>query len=229
MKKHTASLLLLLTAFVFLFQACSDDETYADKRKRENKQISSFLSTGVQVKSTDSDEYLLNIPGNIKVISEGDFEKNGFTTNVDNNEYVLFENKGVYMQIVEKGTGNPIASGDTKQVLARFTEFNIAADSIQASNQNNDYETIPDRFVLTNTSGTFSGTFTSGAMYTTYSSAAVPAGWLIPFTYINLGRIVDENSKLAKVRLIVPSTQGHANASSNVYPCFYEITFEEGR
>ena len=229
MKKHTASLLLLLTAFVFLFQACSDDETYADKRKRENKQISSFLSTGVQVKSTDSDEYLLYIPGNIKVISEGDFEKNGFTTNVDNNEYVLFENKGVYMQIVEKGTGKPIASGDTKQVLARFTEFNIAADSIQASNQNNDYETIPDRFVLTNTSGTFSGTFTSGAMYTTYSSAAVPAGWLIPFTYINLGRIVDENSKLAKVRLIVPSTQGHANASSNVYPCFYEITFEEGR
>ncbi len=229
MKKHTASLLLLLTAFVFLFQACSDDETYADKRKRENKQISSFLSTGVQVKSTDSDEYLLNIPGNIKVISEGDFEKNGFTTNVDNNEYVLFENKGVYMQIVEKGTGKPIASGDTKQVLARFTEFNIAADSIQASNQNNDYETIPDKFVLTNTSGTFSGTFTSGAMYTTYSSAAVPAGWLIPFTYINLGRIEDENSKLAKVRLIVPSTQGHANASSNVYPCFYEITFEEGR
>ncbi len=229
MKKHTCSLLLLLTAFVFLFQACSDDETYADKRKRENKQISSFLSSGVQVKSSDSDEYLFNIPGNIKVISEGDFARAGDSTSVEKNEYVYFDRTGVYMQIVEKGTGKRIASGETKQVLARFTEFNIAADSIQASNQNNDYETIPDKFVLSNTSGTFSATFTSGAMYTTYSSAAVPAGWLIPFTYINLGRIENENSKLAKVRLIVPSTQGHANASSNVYPCFYEITFEAGR
>ena len=34
---------------------------------------------------------------------------------------------------------------------------------------------------------------------------------------------------LAHVRLIVPGSQGQANASANVYPCFYDITYQRGR
>lgn len=75
--KHKLNIaLLLMFALASVFQSCNDDETYADKRKRENKQIAGFIQTGAQVKSADDeDEYLLNIPGNIKVISESDFYK----------------------------------------------------------------------------------------------------------------------------------------------------------
>ena len=66
-------------------------------------------------------------------------------------------------------------------------------------------------------------------MYRIYQSASVPAGWLVPLTYINLGRPINEGDEIAKVRLIVPHTQGQAYASQNVYPCLYDITYERGR
>ena len=66
-------------------------------------------------------------------------------------------------------------------------------------------------------------------MYNTYSSAAVPSGWLVPMAYINLGRPASEDDEIAKVKLIVPHTQGQSNASQNVYPCMYELTYERGR
>ena len=79
-----------------------------------------------------------------------------------------------------------------------------------------------------NTSGTFKGTFSKQfcIMYTTYSSAAVPSGWLVPFTYINLGRYDSADAELAKVKLIVPHSQGQSAAAQSVYPCLYEITYE---
>jgi len=51
----------------------------------------------------------------------------------------------------------------------------------------------------------------------------------VPLTYINLGRPINEGDEIAKVRLIVPHTQGQAYASQNVYPCLYDITYERGR
>ena len=57
------------------------------------------------------------------------------------------------------------------------------------------------------------------------SSTSVPAGWLVPLNYINVGRPENENDEIAKVRLIVPHSQGTVDASSSVYPCFYEITY----
>ena len=56
----------------------------------------------------------------------------------------------------------------------------------------------------------------------------VPAGWLVPFTYINLGRLDSPTATLAHVRLIVPASQGQASAAANVYPCFYEIKYQRG-
>lgn len=227
--RQLTKLFLLLPLLVFCFTACNDDETYADKRKRENKQISAFLTSGVQIQATDASTYLLNIPGNIKVISEDQFYAQDSTTNVADNEYVRFDRTGVYMQIVEKGTGKALADGETAKLITRYTEYNIASDSIQTSNRTISAEMLPDMLVCTNTLGTFSATFTQGQMRTTYNSAAVPAGWLIPLTYIKPGRLESATSKLPHVRLIVPSTQGQVNASANVYPCFYEITYQRGR
>ena len=65
-------------------------------------------------------------------------------------------------------------------------------------------------------------------MYMAYGSASVPAGWLVPLSYIRLGRLVEEGDELAKVRLIVPHDQGHSYASQGVYACFYELTYQRG-
>lgn len=229
MKQKILFLAMLLVGFASILTSCDDDETYADKRKRENQQIQAFLKNGAQVKDTDSGEYLLNIPGSIKVISEDDFYANDSTTNVDNNEYVLFKSSGIYMQIVEKGSGSKLANGESAKVIARYTEYNIAADSILTTNRLTSYEMQPDEMTISNSLGVFTASFTSGVMKSTYSTSAVPNGWLTPFTYINLGRLNSADAKLAHVRLIVPSAQGQTDASSNIYACFYDITFQRGR
>lgn len=223
MKRNLLFLPLLLLTFCTLFQACDDDETYADKRKRESKQIKAFIKSGVQVKDDESGEYLLNVPGDIKVISESEFYQNDSTTDVSKNEYVYFSNTGVYMQILQKGKGKRMEDGDSERILTRYTEFNISTDSIQSTSS----EMEPDVMTCTNTLGTFSASFVQGMMFNLYNSAAVPSGWLVPLSYINLSR--DDDGTLAHVRLIVPSSQGQANASANVYPCFYEITYQRGR
>ena len=67
--KHKLNIaLLLMFALAPVFQSCNDDETYADKRKRENKQIAGFIQTGAQVKSADDeDEYPGQYKGDIGV------------------------------------------------------------------------------------------------------------------------------------------------------------------
>ena len=145
---------------------------------------------------------------------------------------MVFGNSGVYMQIRREGVGNRLEPGQSKQVIARYTEFNILRDSLQSSNETLYYNTTPDIIDISNTYGTFTASFNiddgGGAMYRTYGSTSVPAGWLIPFTYIRLGRQVSDE-QIAKVRLIIPHSQGQSDASSNVYPCFYEISFQEMR
>jgi hypothetical protein len=69
----------------------------------------------------------------------------------------------------------------------------------------------------------------SSVMYRTYSSASVPAGWLVPLTYIKLGRPSTAEEDVALVKLIVPHTQGQSNAASSVYPCLYELSYQRGR
>lgn len=222
---------LLLVALAAVCPSCDDDETYADMRKREDRQIKAFLSSGVQVKDNDSGEYLLDIPGNIKVISESEFYRNDSTTDVSKNEYVYFDQKKVYMQIVDKGTGSKLADGETMRIITRHVEYNISTDTIQTINFPSYYELNYDVMSCTNTLGLFSATFTrdQGVMYQTYNSPAVPSGWLVPLTFINIGRLDAPDARLARVRLIVPSSQGQANASANVYPCFYEIIYSKGR
>ena len=140
------------------------------------------------------------------------------------------QNSGVYMQIVREGHGSPIENGETTTVLCRFTERNLLTDSIQLSNEVLAFASIPEKMSVTNTNGTFSASFdqTSSLMYTYYRSTSVPSGWLVPFSYINLSRHTADDA-IAKVKLIVPSTQGHQYASSGVYPCYYSITYERGR
>lgn len=63
-------------------------------------------------------------------------------------------------------------------------------------------------------------------MYQFHGSASVPAGWLVPLNYISVGYPEEDNDEIAKVSLIVPHSQGTADASSSVTPYFYEITYQ---
>lgn len=199
--------------------SCDDTETYAEQRDRENAAIRRFINEN-----------------GIDVITEAEFKAQDSTTNVGgedkskDNEFVLMKTSGVYMQIVRKGKGEPIKNGQTSTVLCRFTERNILTDSIQLTNNILSFASIPEKMSVTNTNGTYTASFdtSSSLMYTYYSTTSVPTGWLVPFNYINLARYSDDDA-IAKVNLIVPSTQGHQYASSGVYPCYYTITYERGR
>ncbi|MBM6674501.1 DUF4827 domain-containing protein [Marseilla massiliensis] len=211
--KKLAFAFITMLALVIL-ASCDDTETYAEQRDRENSAISQFIR--------DS---------SITVITESEFRENGYKTDVSNNEYVLMQNSGVYMQIVREGCGEPIQDGETTTVLCRFTERNILTDSIQLTNDILAFASIPEKMSVTNTNGSFTASFLteSSLMYTFYGSTSVPTGWLVPFPYIKVGRQTSPDEEIAKVNLIVPSTQGHKYASSGVYPCFYTITYQRGR
>ena len=227
--KHYPSLLLLFVFAAGLFCSCDDEETYADRREKENQQIQNFLNTGVNLTDTNSDTYSINVPGGINVISESDFAAKGYTTDVERNEYVLFNSSGVYMQILRKGPGKPLAEGETATVLVRYTEYDISSAYVRSTNVLNAYAVMPDVMTCSNSYGTIQASFLSGVMKNIYDTSTVPAGWLIPLKYINLGRQESEDEEVARVRVIVPSTQGQINASANVYACFYDISYTRGR
>ena len=209
--KKLVFILPLIVALMSI-AGCNSTETYAEQRDRENSAIGQFL-----------------VDSAINVISEAQFKSQGYTTNVAANEYVLFSNTGVYMQIVNKGCGEAIKNGEVVTVLCRYSEKNILTDSLISSNNVLLYSSIVDKMSVINTSGTFTASFVSGSsvMASRYGTS-VPPGWLTPLSYVNIGRQTNEGDELAKVKIIVPSPQGQAHASANVYPCYYVISYERG-
>ena len=207
------------------YTSCEEDNSYAHLREKEEQQISSFISRGATILDPSTNTLLLKVDP-IHVITEQEFEDNGQKTDVSKNEYVKFDN-GLYMQIVREGIGEKLQHNETTDVLIRFVEFNISTDTIQCSNRVLAYETKEDVMSVTNTYGTIDGTFISGLMASLYGTM-VPTGWLYPLHFIKLGR-QDSDDEIAKVRIIVPSTIGQQNQKSNVYPCFYELTYQRGR
>ena len=122
-----------------------------------------------------------------------------------------------------------LKNGESGDVLCRYSEWNINGDSLQTFNDGTFSKTLSyDKFTVRNVSGSFTATFVFGVMANTYGSTQVPTGWLVPLTYINLGRPENENEKIARVKIIVPHNQGQAYATSNVYACFYDITYQRG-
>ena len=232
MMKKTLLYLLPIVCCLLSIGSCKDGETYAEQKDKEYKAIKSFLDRDIVIRDDDG-TVVCNI-GKINAITEEEFLNQDSTTNLEKNEYVLFGNTGVYMQIVRKGTGEKLERGKTARVICRFIEFNILGDSIQLRNDVNFWHPSPDIIKVSNNYGSFSADFDTeinggGAMYNHYGSTSVPSGWLVPFPYIHIGRQDSPEEGIAKVRLIVPHSEGTTSATSNVYPCFYEITFQKMR
>ena len=203
-------IVLICMAVIFVLASCNDYETYGDKKEKERNAISKFVSdNGIMV--IDEDQFLLQ----------------GATTDIARNEFVKLNKSGVYMQIVRQGCGDKLKDGETENICCRFKEFNIEADTTTLRNDIDINSATVDVMRVTNTSGTFSGSFTKGIMISAYSTASVPAGWLVPLAYIKVGRPQSLTEENAKVRLIVPHSQGHTIAAQDVVPYYYEITFEK--
>ena len=208
-KERMKRFLFVMIAVVAVLASCNDYETYGDKKEKERNAIAKFIS--------DS---------SIVVISEDQFKQQGETTDLGRNEYVKFDKNGVYMQIVRKGCGSMFQDGQKANLVCRFSEYNILEDTIQAFNNTAYFASEPDIMYVSRTGSSFTAAFLSGVMYR-YYTASVPPGWLVPLSYVKVGRPQSEDEECAKVRLIVPHTQGHATASSNVTPYYYEITFQK--
>ena len=210
---------MLLAMVVSLFAACNDYETYSDLKKKERQAFSKFL-----------------VDSAINVISEKQFEEQGQTTDLKKNQYVLLDKSGVYMQIIRKGCGQQVESGKTVNVLCRFSETNILTDSMLIRNdivgtiymngQYIDVSQYVDKMTVQRNGSTFQASFVSGMMQLYHGTSSVPSGWLVPLLYINVGRPLQEGDEIAKVKLIVPHSQGTQTASQSVYPAFYVITYQ---
>ena len=224
---------MIAFAAVFSFAACNDSETYKDMRDRELDSISSFLRKE-----------------NIKVISEDEFTRRWndnqrlTDTAKNNNEWVLFNSNGIYMQVIAQGCGDYIKKGETADVLVRFDEYNLsyAAEMsnkcLTLSNNVPAYSYYVDKMSVTNTSGTFTGSFVNpkaSLMALTYNSSytgissTVPSGWLIPFSWVKIGRPKTDDDRIAHVRLLVPHSYGTTSASGSVQACVYDMTLQKGR
>ncbi len=203
--RHFTTLCAAIALCTATLCSCSDGQTYGDMKNTERDAISRFLITE-----------------KINVISEEAFEAQGQKTDTARNEYVYLNKSGVYMQIVRKGEGEKLEENKQTNLLIRFSEYNIVDEAYQARN---DYSIRNyDKMSVSRVGSTYTASFVSGVMYSSYG-ASVPPGWLVPLTYINLGRPTSDNA-IAFVKLIVPHSQGHSYASSGVYACHYILTYE---
>ena len=221
--------LLFIFTVLLLFSCGSSEQTYGEQKEHEREVVSSFINRNVvMMVGTDT---LLDL-GKIKVITEEEFDKQDSTTNVEENEFVLFTNSGIYMQIVREGAGKRIEHGESRRLLCRFWEYNMMGDSLQLTNRIQQYATRPEYMNVSNNSGYISGSFdltmpTGSLMYSTYGDSNIPDGWLKPLEYVRVGAQTSDDTRIAKVRLIVPHSFGHSHAKASVYPCFYELIFQE--
>lgn len=211
---------ILLLLCILGYTSCDNYETYADKKEKERDAINRFISAN-----------------GIQVISESEFTAQNETTDTAQNQYVYLSRSGIYMQILRKGCGSQLEENKQVNVLCRFMEQNILTDSILVRNdvtasiyvsslsQTIDVSQYVDKMSVYRTGSSFTATYVSGMMMTIHGTTSVPAGWLVPLNYINIGRPEKATDEIAKVRLIVPHSQGTADATSTVYPCFYEITY----
>ena len=197
--------IVLMAVFATVWCSCEDYETYAEMKEKEKAYITDFIKEQ-----------------KIQVIDMATFKAQGDSTSVEKNEFVLFKDKGIYMQIVRKGEGRMMDDGGRLGVVARYVECNIETGDTISGNLYEDNKELVDFFYVTRTGDSFSASFTRGHMYSIYGSSAVPNGWLVPFSYITPGR---PNDKAAKVRLILPHSESTSIAAQYVYPTYYEITY----
>lgn len=112
MKKLIGGILALLT-LVFLFPSCDDTESYADKLKKEKKNISNFLTE-------NKIDLIYEYP------EDGEFK---------DNQFFYDKSAGIYIQVVDTGNGKRASnSGVLSVVNVRYSETRELPDTTKYSN-----------------------------------------------------------------------------------------------
>ena len=128
MKKLAYILILLAVVLV----SCNDYETYGDKKEKERNAIAKFIA--------DS---------SFTVISEEEFVKNGYKTDLSRREFVKLDKSGVYMQIMRQGCGEGFKDGDELTLDCRYSEYDILNDTTTTQNLTVNYTfIIKDHFCI---------------------------------------------------------------------------------
>lgn len=207
--KKLSIFLLSLVCCLGLMQSCDDNKTYAERLKEERETIKRFISKN-----------------EITVISLNKFEMQDSTTVLDENQYVDMGD-GVYMQVVHEATGANARFAETNNlILVRCREVNLATEDTLVNTL--DSGSSLDEFRYTKNASQILGQFVSkyiynGTMQGIYGTS-VPAGWLVPLTYL---RLSDNNgSNRTRVKLIVSSKRGQAAAIEAMQPYFYELVYQ---
>lgn len=219
MKKiHLLSLFVVVCTMVLGLQSCNNSKTYAEMKEEEADAVERFKS-------------LLADSIGATFISEDRFIAQDSTTG--ENEFVLLDESGIYMNIMAQGNGKVLKNG-TYDILSRFVErvlkdessMGVLCGDTLAINWGIYSKYIdPEEFKVTISGNSYSGSFTgNSAMYSMYSTVAVPSGWLLPLRFLKVGRTTN-SEEVARVRLIVPHSEGTSWAMQYVYPCYYEITY----
>ena len=202
-------LFLMMPLVALLLVSCEDEVTYSEMKEREQGYINNYM-----------------MYDGVNVIPFTQFVMQGYTTDVAKNEYVLLDNN-VYAQFVRNPSDVPgakkIEDGESSALLVRYTEYSMMEGTILSTTEQ---EADPDEMVVTNESGTYTATLSSGVMVKQYGTSAVPSGWLVVMPYLYFTR---SQANLAEVNLIVPHDAGTSLAATYVYPCFYNITFQPKR
>lgn len=233
--KKTKVFVAAMALTALLFQSCDNSKTYAEYRDDEIDAINAWITTH------DYD-----------IISESEFYAQDTMTT--ENQFVLFDESGIYMNIVEKGKGKSVLPDGSYSILSRYFEiamqnreddcsfsvgdtltgnmslYNYTAYTANSSWSLPMYMLHPEEYKVTIDGDSYSGSFTqSYIMNIVYESASVPSGWLLPLRYIKPAR-TSSSTDVARVRLIVPHEEGTIMyASRYVYPCYYEITYNLGK
>jgi len=119
------TLIVMLTTI-----ACNDYETYGELKERERDAIEKFISDSSFV-----------------IISEDQFHNQGDKT-LGNKQFVILDKSGVYMQILNIGSGETIKDGETMNILCRFSEKAIL-DTTSINNLTGTYVFTPDIMCVT--------------------------------------------------------------------------------
>lgn len=141
MKKLIGGIFAILILAV-IFSACDDTESYADKLKKEKKNISNFLSE-------NNIELIYEYP------EEGKFK---------DNQFFFDKSTGIYLQVVDTGNGNRAsANGTLTKVNVRYKQTRMLPDTTTYSIMGN-YGDQPLSFVygLTTTYTNSSSSYSNG-------------------------------------------------------------------
>ena len=110
---------LITLGAILMAAACNDYETYGELKERERDAIDQFINDSGYV-----------------IISQDQFEEQGNKT-IGDKQFVQLNKSGVYMQIVNVGSGETIKDGESMNILCRFIEKSIL-DTVKLSNYTND-------------------------------------------------------------------------------------------